>query len=212
MDSNIAWHRTLMLEAVARQLEKNNFRAYITPDAAAATAKVLELVGRDAVVGFGGSQTVKQLGIVEQLAARGQRLLSQQPGMSAEAVAELRRRMLTADVYIASPNAVMRDGTLLIVDKIGNRAAGMLFGPKTVIAIAGRNKIVADENAGWERVDQYAAPVNAKRLAAKTPCTATGRCADCASGDRICNIAVTLMKRPAYTDYHVILVNEELGY
>ncbi len=113
---------------------------------------------------------------------------------------------------MASPNAITLDGRLIFVDKIGNRTAGMTFGPKKVIAVAGVNKIVADEKAGYERIRTYAAPVNAKRLKLETPCTKTGVCCDCDSPQRICGIAVTLWKKPAYTEYHIILVPEELGF
>jgi hypothetical protein len=132
--------------------------------------------------------------------------------MSPEQIVEIRRRSLLADAYIASPNAITLDGTLLFVDKIGNRAGAMTFGPRKVIAVAGVNKIVPDGNAAQQRIDSYAGPVNCKRLGLNTPCVASGVCSDCASPQRICNISVTLWKRPSYTQYTVVLVPEELGY
>lgn len=212
MDNNVLAQRKKTLETVGERLRGNGFTVYVTDAAGDAAAKVLELVAASDIVGCGGSQTVLALGILEKLAGRGQQLLCPKPGMPRDEVMALRRRALTADVFLGSPNAVTRDGKLFFVDKIGNRAAGMTCGPKKIIAIAGYNKIVTDETAAWDRVDNYAAPVNARRLGLSTPCVQTGACSDCSAKERICNIAVTLMKKPSYSDYHVILVPEELGY
>jgi L-lactate utilization protein LutB len=212
IDANTQWHRTVMVQQVAEALQNNNFAAIAAGSVNDAVQKILGLFGANEAVAFGGSRTLQQLGLIEALKERGQNLLLQKPGTSMEEAADFRRKSLTADVYIASPNAVTLDGTLMFVDKIGNRAAGMMFGPKKVIAVAGVNKIVVDERAGCERVETLAAPVNAKRLGLGTPCRETGVCCDCSHPQRICNIAVSLWKKPAYTEYYVVLIPEELGY
>ncbi len=212
MDENISWHRKAVIETAARSLKKNNFSVYVEDNAEAALARLLELVKAGESVAFGGSQTALALGIQEALEKRGAELIIPRPGMSREEVMKVRRQSLAADVFIASPNAVTLDGKLLFVDKIGNRAAGMMFGPAKAIAIAGFNKVVPDEQLAKKRVEFIAGPVNTKRLKLKTPCAETGVCSDCSSPDRICNISVTLLKKPSYTDYHVILLPEDLGY
>jgi len=212
MDNNVEWHRHILLESVAQRLQKNNFIVTVADTAAVSVQRILDLVEPSELVGFGGSVTVNQIGLIEKFEERAQAMLSQKPGMPRAEVLKLRRQSLLADVFIASPNAVTADGKLMFVDGIGNRAAAMLYGPKKVIAVAGWNKIVADEAAGRVRIDSYTAPVNAKRLGKKTPCAETGKCVDCSSPERICNIAVTLMKKPTYTEYYVILVAEALGY
>ena len=100
---------------------------------------------------------------------------------------------------------------LVNTDGAGGRVAAMIFGPKKVIVVAGVNKIVKDVTSAEKRVKEWTAPQNAKRLNRKTPCTETGQCADCSSPDRICNIYVTLAKKPARIDVVVILVGENLG-
>jgi hypothetical protein len=87
----------------------------------------------------------------------------------------------------------------------------MLIGPKKTIILAGVNKIVRDLQAAEKRVKEWVAPQNVKRLSRKTPCVETGVCADCSSPDRICNIYVTLAKKPARMEMVVILVGEKLG-
>ncbi|MBN1823615.1 MAG: lactate utilization protein [Endomicrobiales bacterium] len=212
MDENIAWHRQVTLDKLAEKLTNNRFNATIARDAADAAKKILELIQPSESVALGGSQTVKTLKIAEALDDRKQKVIRPLPGAKFDDTLRTRREALLADVYIASPNAVTMDGSLVFVDKIGNRAAGMMFGPKKVIAVAGFNKVVNGENDARERVKNTAGPLNAKRLKLKTPCAASGACSDCDSEQRICNIYVTLKKRPSYTEYHVILLPEDLGY
>jgi hypothetical protein len=106
---------------------------------------------------------------------------------------------------------VTEDGWLYNVDATGNRVGAMFIGPKKVIVVAGVNKIVKTIEDAEKRVREWVAPQNAKRLNRKTPCVETGVCGDCSSPDRICNIDVTLRKKPIRTDVAVILVGENLG-
>jgi len=124
---------------------------------------------------------------------------------------ELIRKSFSSDFFLASTNAITEDGKLFNVDATGNRVGAMFIGPKKTIIVAGVNKIVKDLAAAEKRVREWVAPQNAKRLGKKTPCVETGVCGDCSSPDRICNIYVTLAKKPARTDVIIILVGESLG-
>ncbi len=212
MNEHLNWHDVTILKQTENALEENLFQVHNVSTKEAALIEILAIVKEGETVGFGGSQTLKDLGIDAALAARKQPVIGQKPGMNPEEILEVRRRALLADVFMASPNAVTKDGKLFFVDKIGNRAAGVMFGPKKVIVVAGRNKIAEDEGSADARVRSLAGPANAHRLGLSTPCATTGACADCSSPQRICNIAVTLRKRPAYTEFHVILVDEHLGF
>ncbi|OGS19079.1 MAG: hypothetical protein A2219_05490 [Elusimicrobia bacterium RIFOXYA2_FULL_50_26] len=212
MDTNKAWHMETIIAAAAKKLEKNHFKAITARTSAEAVNHALGLITANESVGAGGSQTLIQLELIERLAERGQQLYANKPGLSAEESLKLRRQALNSDIYMASPNAVTLDGKLLFMDSIGNRASGMIFGPKKVIAFAGANKIVENEAAGWARIRQVAGPLNSRRLKLENPCATTGICSDCDSPKRICNIAVTLHKIPRHTQYYVILIAEELGY
>jgi len=212
MDENLSWQRGAVMLKTAESLKKNNYTVHIAEDLKSAAELALDLIKEGESVAFGGSQTIKEMGLQEMLAARGQNIIAPKPGAAFEESIKARRRALTADVYIASPNAVTFDGKLVFMDKIGNRAAGMMFGPGKVIAIAGSNKLVHDEKGARERIETLAGPANAKRLALGTPCAKTGVCSDCDSSARICNVFATLLKKPSYVEYHVILTPVETGY
>ena len=206
------WFREKQVERTIQALKKNNFEALYVPDSKAALEEVMKRIPDGATVGVGGSVTLAQIGLIDALKNRKvQFIWPQQQAKSDEERLELFRKCFSTDVFLSSTNAVTEDGRLYNVDATGNRAGAMFIGPKKMIIICGVNKIVKDLEAAEKRVREWTAPQNAKRLGKKTPCVETGVCADCSSPDRICNIYVTLAKKPARAEVVVIMVGENLG-
>lgn len=209
----VSWYIEKISRHVVEALRGNGFNAYFVKNKEEAVKKVLELVPQDAKVGIGGSMTIRELKLGEILAERGCKVFRHDiPGLSQEEKNRIRREELTSDVFLASANAVTLDGKIVSMDGTGNRVASMAFGPKKVILVVGINKIVKDvESAIW-RIKNVAAPMNAKRLKRDVPCVEGGLCTDCDGPGRICNVLLILEKKPTLTDYHIILVGEELGF
>ena len=195
---------------VAEALRRRRFDATYCSTSEEALAKALELIPEGAEVSWGGSMTVDALGIKDALRRRGQPLLDRD-AVSAEEREEVMRRAQSCDVFLMGSNAVTEDGLLFNIDGLGNRVAALCYGPKSVIVVAGMNKVVPDLAAAYSRVRHVAAPMNAQRFGLKTPCSVTGQCGDCVSPDCICNAMVaTRGCRPAGR-VKVILVGEDLG-
>jgi L-lactate utilization protein LutB len=206
------WFREKQVERTINALKKNNFEAFFVSDSKAAFDEVMRRIPDGATVGVGGSVTLAQIGLLDALVNRKIQLIWPfQQAKSIEERLELIRKSFSADIFLSSTNAVTEDGKLFNVDATGNRVGAMFIGPKRVIIVSGVNKIVKDIEAAEKRVKEWTAPQNGKRLNRKTPCTETGVCSDCNSPDRICNIYVTLAKRPSRTEVVVILVGESLG-
>jgi L-lactate utilization protein LutB len=206
------WFREKQVERTINALKKNRFEALFVPDAKTAFEEVMKRIPDGVTVGIGGSVTLAQIGLTEALGKRKiQFIWPQQQAKNDEERLNLFRKSFTSDVFLTSTNAVTESGKLFNVDATGNRVGAMFIGPKKTIVVCGVNKIVKDLDAAEKRVREWAAPQNAKRLNRKTPCVETGVCEDCSSPDRICNIYVTLAKKPARTDVVVILVGEYLG-
>lgn len=124
-----------------------------------------------------------------------------------------RKKALYCDMFLTGTNAVTVKGQLVNLDMIGNRVAGIAFGPKNVVIIVGVNKIVGSIDEAMDRIKSIAAPMNAMRhKEIKTPCQVTGRCTDCCSPQRICNTWTITEKSYPVGRIKIILINESLGY
>ncbi len=205
---NAAYSKT-----VIKALESRYFDAYYCETGAEAVQKALELIPAGSVIGYGGSTTVSQLGLLDHFRNENYKLLDRDNAGSAEEKDAVQRAIFSADWFIASTNALSEDGILVNIDGTGNRVAPMIYGPKNVLIIAGMNKVTKDFDSAWKRARGTAAPINMARFAPlKSPCKETGACADCKSPDCICAYISTIrISRPAHK-IKVILVGENLGF
>lgn len=207
----------LKLEKVKHNLENNNFEVYVAKDAEDARAIASNTIISSLQiksVSWGGSMSFVETGLFHELKDRQdiQVLNTFDKKLPVDQLKELRRNSLLVDLYITSSNAVTEGGQLVNLDMIGNRVAAMMYGPKNVLLIIGRNKICNDLEDAMIRVKNFAAPVNIMRLEKKTPCLKTGECHDCTSPERICNYWTIIEKCFEKKRIKVILVNEDLGF
>jgi hypothetical protein len=123
-----------------------------------------------------------------------------------------KKEALTVDLFLTGTNAITKNGLLVNLDMLGNRIGGITFGPKKVILMVGKNKIVPDLEAAFQKIREYTAPKNAARHPAlKTPCIVTKHCMDCSSPHRICNSWSIVEKSYPKGRIKVVLIDEELG-
>lgn len=163
-------------------------------------------------IGIGGSQTVGQMQLFPALAAHNT-VYWHDKKPEELTVMETRQAAFRAPVYISSVNAISMEGDIINIDATGNRVAAISFGPNDVYFVVGKNKITEDYESAMYRARNVAAPLNAKRLNRKTPCAAKAeRCYDCKSPERICRNFSIFRECPVGAKYHVILINESLGY
>ncbi|MDR1359673.1 MAG: lactate utilization protein [Deltaproteobacteria bacterium] len=205
------------MEKVQASLEANNFSVSIhesLKDAARYTAETVIPRENPGTVGFGGSQTVNDSGLLDLIQNMpGVQLMdTRAPGLSGEEALELRRRMLLCDLYLASSNALTMDGRLLNLDRTGNRVGAIHFGPRKVVLLIGRNKICASAEEAMSRIRNVASPMNTLRLRLDTPCVKTGRCMNCKSADRICSVWTITEKCFPKGRIHILLINAEAGF
>lgn len=210
------WYWKLKARNTVAALKVNGFDAYYEKTVEDVIARILSYVPPDALVGLGGSVTLREIRVPDLLRKRGNRVAdhweASRNEASPEEVRKIRMQHLNSDVFITSTNAVTEDGQLINVDGGGQRVAAMIYGPKRVIVVTGVNKIVGDIDEGIWRARNVAAPMNTKRLNRRTPCVETGICGNCDSPDRICNATTIIHRRPRDTEIIVILVDEDLGY
>ena len=197
---------------VAAAMEKRGFEVHFAQSAAQAREQVLSLIGPGQSVGVGGSMTIRELGVIDDLTQAGHAVYWH--WLTPEDRERVLENARKADVYLASSNAVTRDGQIVNIDGSCNRVSGMIQGPKTVILVIGQQKLVdGGLNAAIARIKQQACPPNARRLNLDTPCAHTGVCnQDECGADCMCCVT-TMMQHPARgRRVIVVLVEETLGY
>jgi hypothetical protein len=213
MDQNKEWLIGLRLKKAVEALKAHEFEAIYVKTKEDAAQEIWKYIHPKQRIGVGGSITIRELGILEQLETKGYTPYDHwKQGLSKEKVLEIRKTQMTSDLFLSSVNAVTLNGELVNIDFAGNRVNATTYGPGKVILVAGYNKIVEDVQEGIKRVKNIAAPLNARRLNIDVPCAKVGKCVDCNSPNRMCRVVVIHERKPALTDMLVILVGEELGY
>ena len=201
-----------MATKMIKNLNRRNMEAFYCPTAEEAVKKVSELIADGSSVTWGGSMTVRDLGIPDMLRRRGTLEVLDRDLVEGEAVQDIYLRAFTADVYLTSANAISEDGVIVNVDGNGNRVAAITWGPKKVIFIIGMNKVAQTVEAALSRARGTASPINAKRFDIKTPCQVDGMCHNCNSPESICSYVHFLRNSRNKGRHVVVLVGENLGY
>ncbi len=205
---------TEFLNGVAEALRQRGYKTLVCRTGAEAADAVAKAADAATAVGFGGSMTIESLGLPARMAAAGKTVVRHgDPSLTREEKTAAMHAELSCDLFLLSANALTADGVIVNIDGNGNRVAASIFGPGRVVYVVGRNKIVAGGVAeALARAKREACPANCRRLNKRTPCAATGICADCRSPDRICNVTVVFDRCPSRTDTLVVLVDEDLGF
>ena len=197
---------------LVKNLQARNFEAYYCSTRQEAVEKALSLIPEGAKVGWGGAASARQIGLTDALHDGPARVIDRDRLPPPEEREQAARDCLSADVFITGANAISLDGQMVNIDGNGNRVAAIIYGPKSVLVIAGMNKVTESLESAVERARTVAAPTNAQRFPGQSPCRVTGICGDCKSESCICNqIVITRNCRPAGR-IQFILVGEELGF
>lgn len=198
-------------EMLVHNLRSRHFDAWYCANKEEALKKALEQIPEGATVGWGGAMSCQQIGLMDALNAGNYNAIDRDRCSTPEEKEQAARDSLFADVFLTGANGLSLDGQMVNIDGTGNRVAAIIYGPKTVLVVAGMNKVMDTLEEAVRRARTVAAPLNQQRFLRNNPCTVTGRCADCKSESCICNqIVITRHCRPAGR-IKFILVGEELG-
>jgi L-lactate utilization protein LutB len=217
MDKPIENYWEIRLSSLKEALDANNFETFLANNSNEAKKIVLEkiLPATEAKsVSWGGSMTFIATGLYNALKNNSDLnvLDTFDKNILAEEKLKRRRQSLLVDLFLTGSNAVTEAGQIVNLDMVGNRVAAITFGPKNVVVLVGRNKIVENLDEAMFRIKNYAAPVNTMRLNKKTPCVKTSYCEECKSPDRICNTWTITEKSFPKGRVKVVLINQDLGF
>lgn len=199
-------------ESIIKKLNMRKMEGYYCPDVQSAKEKLVELLGSGTKqVGYGGSMTLDENGFKDSVKSAGHQLIIRENYKTPEETKECNAKLVNADAFLMSTNAITLDGELVNIDGRGNRVSFLIYGPESVIVVAGMNKVVPNVEDGIRRVRNEATPPNCNRLNCNTPCAVTGKCGDCFTDSICCQFVVTRMSRVPGR-IKVILVGDTLGY
>lgn len=202
----------LLAQKMIKNLKRRNFEALYCPTAAEAVEKVSSQIPDGSSVTWGGSMTIRDMGLTAALHKRDLDILDRDLAADRDEAQRIYRKAFSADYYLSSVNAISEDGVIVNIDGNGNRVAAITFGPKKVILVVGLNKVTQDVESALARARSTASPINAARFDIKTPCRADGTCHNCNSPESICNYIHFMRNSHPAGRHTVVLVGEDLGY
>lgn len=186
---------------------------------------VEDLLFEGASVSNGGSVSIAQCGIFDLLKSGKYNYYDRnKEGITQEEKFEVYKKVVGCDFYFCSSNAITKNGELINVDGNSNRISAISFGPKKVIMIVGKNKLVNDVKEGLLRIKKTAAPKNCERLNIDNPCRKLGHCISLTKSDdpsmtegcncetRICRNYLISSKQMEKDRIILVFVDENLGY
>ena len=201
-----------LARTIIKNLQRRHIEGFYCPTAEEAVKKVSELIEDGSSVTWGGTMTVRDMGIPDALRSRGTlQVLDRDLVETPEEKQTMYLRAFSADVYLSSANAISEDGVIVNIDGNGNRVAAITWGPKKVIFVIGLNKVAQTPEVALARARSTASPINAARFDITTPCQVDGVCHNCNSPESICSYVHFLRNSPKGR-HTVVLVGENLGY
>ncbi|GAA0680154.1 hypothetical protein GCM10010193_37270 [Kitasatospora atroaurantiaca] len=156
------------LDRAIAALRANGFTAELLDDAAAARARIKDLIPEGAGVFTGASETLRLSGIAQDIET-GDRYQAIRPRVlkmdRATESDQIRRLAATPDVFVASVTAVTETGSLVLASGSGSQlpASG---GAARAIWVVGAQKVVPDLNTALRRVEEHALPLETARAKA----------------------------------------------
>lgn len=199
-------------ETIIKNLQKRNMEGYFFEDSASCVEAILNQMSADSSVTWGGSETLKETGMLDALRKGTFKLIDRANAKTPEEQRAYYGQAVMSDYFFMSTNAITLDGELVNIDGNSNRVGCLVHGPKHVMILVGMNKIVPDVESGIGRIRNTASPANAKRLSRNTPCGATGTCGNCLSPDCMCNQIVITRRSGHAGRIKVFFIAEYLGY
>lgn len=213
MEENIKWFVEKRIEKAINNLIKHNMEGYYVDNEIELIEKIMTLIPEGSLVGVGDSITLKETGVLDLLRSGSYNFMDKyKSDISSEEKREIYLKNFYSDTFLSGCNAITENGELYNIDGNGSRVAPIIYGPKQVIMVVGINKLVRNLEEAENRVRNYSAPIDAKRLGKDTPCTKLGCCVDCNSPNRICNDFVVIRGQFIKGRIKVIIVNKILGY
>ena len=114
----------LLAKTIIKNLKHRHIEGFYCPSGEEAVKKVSELIADGSSVTWGGTMTVRDLGIPEHLKSRGTlKVIDRDLAETLEERQAMYLRAFSDDVYLSSANAISEDGVIVNIDGLEYRRA-----------------------------------------------------------------------------------------
>ncbi|MBO4538847.1 MAG: lactate utilization protein, partial [Clostridia bacterium] len=138
------------IDTIKNNFVRRGFHFDYFEDCFDAISFVLSLIPEGSSIGFGGSVSVTESGLLDAMLKKNYDLIHRAIRTDIP-YDEIYARMYACDWYVSSANAITETGEVINIDGRGNRVSAILDGPKKVVIFCGTNKIVKDIAEGINR-------------------------------------------------------------
>jgi len=155
------------IERAAKALEQNGIQTLIAEHGEEAEKMLFDLIPEGAEVFTASSQTLEQLGILEELQRSEQYELVRDKLKKMDEKTQNREMVemgATPEYILGSVHAVTEHGQVLVASNTGSQLAPYAASAANVIWVVGAQKIVRDVDEGVRRIEEYAYPREDQRL------------------------------------------------
>ncbi len=203
----MTWDKLAQLEQIDKTiaaLKENGINAELVANGSAAKSRVLELLPKDAEVMTMTSITLETTGIAEAINESTDYTLARNKINSLDAEKELSQRLkigAAPDYVVGSVHAVTEDGKVVVASNTGSQLPAYAYGSQNVIWVVGTQKIVADLDAAFNRINEHVLPLESDRA----------RKAYGVEGSYVSKLLI-FNKEVNPNRIRIIFVNENLGF
>jgi hypothetical protein len=193
----------------AGELIDRDFDVEAVPTASEANRSIITRIDRHKTVYYWDAVVLEELGILETLSARGNKLNSV---FTARGLNLGRKgRLPEGSVYLTTACAITSDGMLVKLEPEGVPLFMPKGGPELVVAVAGVNNLVDTIADGFRRAKDTCVPLAATRLGMDLPCVVKKECVECATPSPLCVVNTVITRKPEKPEILVVLIGEYLG-
>jgi len=157
------------LRRVAEALGERGFGAEVSDDGADAKRRVLDALPEGAEVHAALSETLKTLGLTEEIDESGryesvrQKLKAMDPKTQGR---EMRKLGAAPDFIAGSVHAITDEGDILVASGTGSQLGAYAYAAGQMILVVGHQKLVRDVDEGLRRIREYCLPREFQRMQA----------------------------------------------
>jgi hypothetical protein len=195
-----------IINETEKALIGNGFLTEVVSNSGEALLRIKELIPAGASIMNGSSRTLEEIGFVSYLKEGKHGWNNLHESILKEEDKEkqslLRKQSVLSDYYLGSVHALSETGELVIASNSGSQLPHIVFTSPNVILVVGAQKITENLDEAVTRLKEYVFPLEDARMK------------EVGMGGSFISKLLIVNREPSFMGrkFHIILVNEKLGF